>query len=65
MCLLKVYLEENNGRKLIASEVALILKEGNIVSLKSIALQTVATLEEVDVTSIDTLNSVLILKPTT
>ncbi len=65
MCLLKVYLEEDTDRKLIAKEVFLILKEGNIVSLKSMELETVVTLEEVDVSSIDTLNSVMILKPTT
>jgi predicted RNA-binding protein len=63
MCLLKVYLEEYTGRKLIARDVALIVKEGDIVSLKSIELEEVATLEEVDVSLIDTLNSVMILKP--
>lgn len=63
MCLLKVYLEEDRVRKLIARDVALIVKEGNIVSLKSIELEEVATLEEVDVSLIDTLNSIMILKP--
>ena len=62
MCLLTVYLEADSDKKLIANDVALIYKEGNTVSLKSIELETVATLEQVDVTSIDTLNSILTLK---
>jgi hypothetical protein len=64
MCLLKVYLEEDSEKKLIASDITLIYKEGNAVTLKGIELQTVVSLEHVDMKSIDTLNSVLILKST-
>ena len=62
MCLLKVFLEAESDRKLIASDVALIYKEGTSITLKSIELKSIATLEQVDITSIDTLNSILILK---
>jgi len=65
MCLLKVYLKKGNDRRLIAEDVALVVREGNRVKLRSLELMDVVTLEEVDISLIDTLNSVMILKPKT
>ena len=65
MCLLKVYLDKGAGRSLIAEDVALVEREGTIVKLRNIERKGVTTLEGVDVYLIDTLNSVMILKPKT
>jgi len=65
MCLLKVYLEKGGGRRLIAEDVALVVREGSGIKLRSLELMDVILLEEVDISLIDTLNSVMILKPKT
>jgi len=65
MCLLKVYLEKGGSRELIAEEVALVVREGSGIKLRSLELMDVVSLEDVDVSLIDTLNSVMILKPKT
>jgi len=65
MCLLKVYLDKRGDRKLIAEDVALVVREGNRIKLRSLELMDVVSLEEVDISLIDTLNSVMILKPKT
>jgi len=63
MCLLKVYLEKESDRRLIAEDVALVVREGSGIKLRSLELMDVVTLEEVDIFLVDTLNSVIILKP--
>jgi predicted RNA-binding protein len=63
MCLLKVYLEKGSDRKLIAEDVALVVREGSGIKLRSLELMDVVTLEEVNIFLVDTLNSVMILKP--
>ena len=63
MCLLKVYLDKRGDRKLIAEDVALVVREGNRIKLRSLELMDVVSLEEVDISLIDTLNSVMIFKP--
>jgi predicted RNA-binding protein len=63
MCLLKVYLDDGAERRLIAEDVALVVREGNGVKLRSLELMDVVTLEEVNISLIDTLNSVMVLKP--
>lgn len=63
MCLLKVYLDDGVERRLIAEDVAVAVREGNRVKLRSLELMDVVTLEEVDISSVDTLNSVMVLKP--
>jgi predicted RNA-binding protein len=63
MCLLKVYLEKESDRRLIAEDVALVVREGSGIKLRSLELMDVVTLEEVDIFLVDTLNSVMILKP--
>lgn len=63
MCLIKVYLDKEKGRKLVARDVALIVKEGSKVTLKSVELKELATIEGVDISLIDTLNSIMIVEP--
>jgi hypothetical protein len=65
MCLLKVYLEKGGIRRLIAEDVALVVRERSMIKLRSLELMDVVSLEEVDISLIDTLNSVIILKPKT
>jgi len=62
MCLLKVYVQEGNtGRKLVAQEIALVNKISKNVKLVNLDFEE-TILENVDILSIDTLNSVLLLK---
>lgn len=62
MCLLKVYVDEGkSGKKLVAEQIALVVKENDEIKLKN--LDFVETkLDNVQIISIDTLNSVLLLK---
>jgi hypothetical protein len=62
MCLLKVYVKNrNNSRKLVAREIALVNKDKSNIKLVNLDFEE-TILENVDVLSIDTLNSVLLLK---
>ena len=62
MCLLKVYIDEGkSGRKLVADEVALISREGDSIILKNLDFEE-TSLHNIEIVSIDTLNSILILK---
>ena len=62
MCLLKVYVQEGNtGRKLVAQEIALVNKISKNIKLVNLDFEE-TILENADILSIDTLNSVLLLK---
>jgi len=62
MCLLKVYVQERNtGKKLVAQEIALVNKIDSNIKLVNLDFEE-TILENVDILSIDTLNSVLLLK---
>jgi predicted RNA-binding protein len=63
MCLLKVYLDEGNGRRLVAEDVALVIKEGGGLKLIGLELMDGVAVENVEVSRIDTLNAVMIVKP--
>ena len=63
MCLLKVYLDEEKGRRLVAEDVALVIKEGSGLKLIGLELMGGVALENVKVSRIDTLNAVMIVKP--
>jgi predicted RNA-binding protein len=65
MCLLKVYLEKGDSKRLIAKDVALVVREESGIKLRSLELMDMVSLEEVNISLIDTLNSVMILKPKT
>jgi hypothetical protein len=62
MCLLKVYVDQGkSGKKLIAEEIALVSKADGKIKLKSLEFEEIS-LDNVEIVSIDTLNSVLLLK---
>jgi hypothetical protein len=62
MCLLKVYLDEGkSGKKLVAEEIALVTKDNDKIKLKNLEFEEIS-LDKVEIVSIDTLNSVLLLK---
>jgi len=63
MCLIKVYMDGVAGRELVAREVAFIDKKGDRIKLKNLEFENVATLEGVDISLIDTLNSIMVIKP--
>jgi hypothetical protein len=62
MCLLKVYLEEENGKKFIAKDIALVIKEENMIKLYKLETENAINLENIDIFSIDTINSIMIVK---
>lgn len=62
MCLLKVYVDEGkSGKKLVAEQIALVVKENDEIKLKNLDFEE-TKLDNVQIISIDTLNSVLLLK---
>jgi len=62
MCLLKVYVDQGKlGKKLVAEEIALVSKADGKIKLKSLEFEEIS-LDNVEIVSIDTLNSVLLLK---
>jgi len=62
MCLLKVYVDQGkSGKKLIAEEIALVVREDGKIKLKNLELEEIM-LDDVEIVLIDTLNSVLLLK---
>lgn len=65
MCLIKVYMDKGEGRELIAREVALIIKDKDKIKLQNVEFEDLAILEGVDISLIDTLNSIMMIKPKT
>jgi len=62
MCLLKVYLEDDNqDRKLIAEDIAMISKKNDGVKIRNLNFEE-ETLKDVDIVMIDALNSVLLFR---
>ena len=61
MRLLKVYLDGEEGRKLIAEEIALVTNRNGNITLKNLKFEE-KTLNNVEIALIDTLNSFLILR---
>ena len=62
MCLLKVYLEEGSEKKFIAKDIALVVKEENMIKLYKLETEDIINLENIDISSIDTINSIMIIK---
>lgn len=63
MCLLKIYLDDGSNRRLIAEDIALIINEASSFKLLDLKLRNVTSLRDVDVSRVDTLNSIMIFKP--
>jgi hypothetical protein len=62
MCLLKVYLDDAGGRKLIATDVALILHEDDGFRLKLLEPSGDILLRKVTPQILDALNSLIVFK---
>lgn len=65
MCLIKVYMEKGDSKELIAEDIAFVIKDGDKIILRSLEFKDVSTLESVDISLIDTLNSTLLIKSKT
>ncbi len=63
MCLIKVYLGKGEDRELVAEDVAFVVKEGDKIVLRSLDFEDTSTLDGVDISYLDTLNSVMIIRP--
>ena len=62
MCLLRVYLRnEEDKRRLIAEEVALVSREGDKLRLRDVNFKE-TVLSGVDIAMIDALNSILLIE---
>ena len=62
MCLIKVYMDKGESKELIAEEVAFVVKEKDKIVLRSLEFEDSA-LEGVDISLIDLLNSVMVIRP--
>lgn len=58
-------MEKEEGRELIAREIALVIKDGDKIKLQNLEFEDLAILEGVDISLIDTLNSIMMIKPKT
>jgi len=63
MCLIKVYMEKGEDKKLVAEEVAFVVKEGDKIVLRSLEFEDLSALEGVDISLLDMLNSVMVIRP--
>lgn len=62
MCLLKVYVDEGkSGKKFVAEGIALVTKDNDKIKLKNLEFEEIS-LGNVEIVSIDALNSFLLLK---
>lgn len=62
MCLLKVYLDDSVGRKLIATDVALIIREEDGFRLRFLEPSRDVLLRKVAPQFLDALNSLIVFK---
>jgi predicted RNA-binding protein len=63
MCLIKVYMDTGEGKELVAEEVAFVVKEEDKIVLRSLEFEDLSALEGVDISLLDTLNSVMVIRP--
>lgn len=63
MCLIKVYMEKGEGKELIAEDVAFVIKDGDNIVLRNLEFEDLPTLEGVDISLLDTFNSIMLIKP--
>ncbi len=62
MCLLKVYLDNGGRRRLIAADVALIVREGDDFRLRFLESGRDFLLRKVALQFLDALNSIIVFK---
>lgn len=63
MCLIKVYFDNGENKELVARDVAFVIKDKEKIILRNLELKDLKVLEGVDITLLDTLNSVMMVKP--
>jgi len=55
-------MEKGDGRELIAEDIAFVIKDGDKIILRSLEFKDVSTLEDADISLMDTLNSTMTIK---
>lgn len=65
MCLIKVYMDKGEHKELVAEEVAFVIKEGDKIVLRNLEFEDLPALEGVDISLLDTLNSIMVIKSKT
>ena len=63
MCLIKVYMDKGEGKELVAEEVAFVVKEEDKIVLRSLEFEDLPALEGVEISLLDMLNSVMVIRP--
>jgi predicted RNA-binding protein len=63
MCLIKVYMDKGENKELIAEEVAFVIKDGDKIVLRNLEFEDLPALEGVDISLLDTFNSIMLIKP--
>ena len=63
MCLIKVYMDKGENKELVAEEVAFVVKEEDKIILRSLEFEDLSALEGVDISLLDMLNSVMVIRP--
>lgn len=62
MCLIKVYIDKGGEKELIAEDVAFVIKTGDKIVLRNFDFEDLPELHNVDISLIDTFNSVMYIK---
>jgi predicted RNA-binding protein len=63
MCLIKVYMDKGENKVLIAKDVAFVIKDGDKIVLRNLEFKDLPALEGVDISLLDTFNSIMLIKP--
>jgi predicted RNA-binding protein len=63
MCLIKVYMDKGESKELIAEDVAFVIKDGDKIVLRNLEFEDLPALEGVDISLLDTFNSIMLIKP--
>ena len=63
MCLIKVYLSKGEDKELVAEDVAFAVKERDKVVLRSLDFEDTSTIEDVDISYLDMVNSIMVIVP--
>jgi len=56
-------MDKGEGKELVAEEVAFVVKEEDKIVLRSLEFEDLSALEGVDISLLDTLNSVMVIRP--
>jgi len=55
-------MDKGESKELVAKEVAFVIKEGDKIVLRSLEFEDLTSLEGVDISLLDTLNSIMVIK---